>query len=91
METFLEGGCTKIDEKTNMQVHQTHIGQKLLAMNRYQLFYRFEFHDNPAFNQQVGPESLLKHNTVVFKPDCFLTLDLKTAFLQSLGQYHLVN
>ena len=32
VETFLEGGCTKIDEKTNMPVHQTHKGQELLVM-----------------------------------------------------------
>ena len=60
LEPFLEGGCAKIDEEADGQVHQSQIGQKLFAMNWGQFFDRLDFHDNLSLNQQVNPKSFIK-------------------------------
>lgn len=59
-------------------------------MDRSQLFYRLELHNHPPFDQQISSKPFFKRNPIVFKPYSFLPLDLKSAFLQSLRQQHLI-
>jgi hypothetical protein len=79
VETFFEGGPSKVDQKANRQVHQAEIRKKLLAVDRSQLFHGFEFDYHCIFYKQINSQAFFKQNPIIFKTDDLLSFHMETA------------
>ena len=82
--TFLKTGGTEIDEKTQWKIEQSKIGENLLGVNRRQGFNGFQFNQNDAIDNQVGPKSLLKTEASITDRNRLLAFDLETLLFQQL-------
>jgi hypothetical protein len=50
VEPLLERSGAEIDEQADWELQQSQVREKLLAVNRSQLFYGLEFHDDTLFD-----------------------------------------
>jgi hypothetical protein len=55
VETFFQSRGSEINEKADRQFHDTNRGEKLLAVNRSELFHRLQPHHCSIIDQQVNP------------------------------------
>jgi hypothetical protein len=69
MDSLTQGSGTKVDEQTDCCVRQLEVGQKLLAVNRRQPFYRFEFHEDSTVNPEVNAKPSIENHPRVFKSE----------------------
>lgn len=75
--TFLKTGGTEIDEKAQREIEQSKIGENLLGVNRSQGFSGFQFNQNEALDNQVGPKPLLEAEASISDRNRLLAFNLE--------------
>jgi len=73
-----EGWRAKIDQQSEMQVHQAEIGQGLLPVNGKQGFERLQFYQKSALHEEIGPKGNIERAVSHDHGDGDLTLHLET-------------
>lgn len=63
----------KVHKQTNGQIQEFQISQHLSAMNWGKPFHGFQFDQQTAFHQQIGPKSLVNDDAVICQGDQFLS------------------
>ena len=64
-DTSFEVRFPKIQQISEAQVSQPDISQNLLCVNREQCLNRFEFEQNPFFNNQISSITIIEEKFII--------------------------
>jgi hypothetical protein len=90
-QTAFEHGFAKVDEQTQRQIHRPQISKHLLAVHGKGLLDRFQFDNEPTFNEKIDLESIVYYNCFVLKRNQDLSLDVKPGGSQLCREQGLVS
>ncbi len=77
--------CIEIDKYTNTLFGYAQISQKLLVMNRLQLFHRFQFYYHRFLHEDVKSEVYRKYDAVIHDIKFHLALNGQTVLAQLMA------
>jgi hypothetical protein len=86
LDALTTGWRAEVHQQSKLQMHETKIRQKLLAVDRSETFHRFEFDQELPFDKQVGSKPLVYGDPVKDDGDWLLTFDGEAAPPQAFGQ-----
>jgi hypothetical protein len=79
MQALLQGGAAEVDQKSDLAIGQAKIREQLLAVDWSKGLNGLNLHDDRSIDEQIKTKPFVENNSVVFKADWFLPLDLKPA------------
>lgn len=82
LDAFPECCRAEVHQQTERKVHQSKVGEKLLAVNRSEAFAGFQLDQQPALDEQVCAESLVQSEAAKLNRNRLLPLDGLSALLR---------
>jgi len=91
LQAILESRHSEIHQKAQRQIHQTQIGENLLAMHGGISLDGLEFDQKLVFDQDIRLESVVYRYAPVADGHCHLATHEQTALRQFLSEKDLIN
>ena len=91
LEPLLQRRTSEIDQQPDGLLRQSEIGEQLLGMHRSQSFDRFDFDQQPVFNEDVYPEGRREMKTGIIDVYRPLPFDPIPPLGEHSRQNHFVN
>lgn len=91
MESILQQRFVEIDKQPNSGFGETQVGLKLLEVNFFDLFHRFQLNDHLGIDNNIGSETESHILTVPLNLNSALALNFKPELFQFISKYFLVD
>jgi hypothetical protein len=84
-------GRTEVDEESQTVIEKAEIGEKLLGMDRSDVFGGFEFEYDAIIDDEVRAEAFIELQAIPFDGDWFLPFDFEPQLGKLTGKNHFID
>ena len=78
LQAFLHRPRAEVEQKTNLQIREPEIGEKLFRVDGRKSFHRLQLDDQPLVHEQVDVEGIVESQTVEREADRVLPIDAQS-------------